>query len=82
MPLACGGTTERMECISCQTGSDHCHGTLIVHVDGMFGRNKIECTQEDCVDRLLARHGFIVDCVDLAGGCGCAATATGYRRAG
>ena len=55
---------------------------LIVHVDGMFGRNKIECTQEDCVDRLLARHGFIVDCVDLAGGCGCAATATGYRRAG
>lgn len=53
-------------CGGCDTGVDHCHGTLIVHVDW-----SAECTEPDCVDIDRARHTFVVDCADVAGGCVC-----------
>ncbi|BAD55142.1 hypothetical protein [Nocardia farcinica] len=56
-------------CRSCDTAVDHCHGTLIVHVSRVE-----ECTEPDCVDLDHARHTFVVDCGDIAGGCACAAT--------
>lgn len=60
--------TSRDDCLSCDSETDHCHGTLIVHTG-----NIVECTDDDCIDYQLSRHGFVVDCFDLAGGCGCLA---------
>ena len=55
-------------CRSCASAVDHCHGTLFVHaVSGA------ECTEIDCIDPDHARHTFVVDCADLAGGCVCQA---------
>ena len=54
-------------------GLDLCDGTLIVHAG-----NILECTDDGCDDHEPARHGFVVDCYDLAGGCACEAT---LRRA-
>lgn len=53
-------------CAGCESATDHCHGTLIVHV----GRGA-ECTTQQCVDLDHARHLYIVDCLDVAGGCSC-----------
>ncbi|WP_372665547.1 hypothetical protein [Amycolatopsis kentuckyensis] len=58
-----------MECASCDAGIDHCHGTLVVHPEGGF----TECTAVACSDGDRVRHGLIVDCQALGGGCGCAA---------
>ncbi|MGK3201649.1 hypothetical protein [Amycolatopsis sp. MEPSY49] len=57
-----------MECASCDVGIDHCHGTLVVHPEGGF----TECTDVACSDGDRVRHGLIVDCQALGGGCGCA----------
>lgn len=57
-------------CTSCDSALDHCHGTLIVHTDW-----SVECT-DGCFDSDRSRHSFIVDCFDIAGGCGCAVTET------
>ncbi|GAA5045313.1 hypothetical protein [Nocardia callitridis] len=54
-------------CLFCDRAIDHCHGTLIVHAG-----NTTECTERDCVDLDHARHTFVIDCGDLAGGCACA----------
>jgi hypothetical protein len=54
-------------CSDCRLGVDHCHGTLIVHVD-----RTVECTAADCELGDLLRHAFIVDCTAMLGGC-CAA---------
>ncbi|MFE2956752.1 hypothetical protein ACWCW7_19295 [Nocardia tengchongensis] len=67
-------------CASCESALDHCHGTLIVHAAG-----PVECTESECFDTDRARHLFVADCFDAAGGCACAAPAarTGRRnRAG
>ncbi|MBB5913482.1 hypothetical protein BJY24_002349 [Nocardia transvalensis] len=58
-------------CTSCDSALDHCHGTLIVHTD-----RSVECTDAGCHDTDHSRHTFIVDCFDVAGGCGCALTET------
>ncbi|KAA0024508.1 hypothetical protein [Antrihabitans cavernicola] len=55
-----------MACSSCDTATDHCHGTLIVHTG-----NIAECTEDGCVELDRLRHAFVVDCFDLAGGCSC-----------
>lgn len=60
-----------LNCPSCESTVDHCHGTLIVHL----GR-AAECTEADCIDFDHARHAFVVDCIDIAGGCACAAPNT------
>ncbi|MFE3441986.1 hypothetical protein ACFXNW_03045 [Nocardia sp. NPDC059180] len=53
-------------CPSCEAALDHCHGTLVIHAGRIA-----ECTEADCIDFDHARHAFVVDCTDLAGGCRC-----------
>ncbi|MEU0503884.1 hypothetical protein [Nocardia sp. NPDC005998] len=55
-------------CPSCEFAIDHCHGTLIVHPARIT-----ECTDADCIDFDHARHTFVIDCADVAGGCTCTA---------
>jgi hypothetical protein len=57
-------------CAGCQTGLDHCHGTLVVHGDGTR-----DCTDADCALDDPLRHALIVDCFNVVGGC-CAARET------
>lgn len=57
-----------MECAFCAVGLDHCHGTLVVHLDGGF----TECSEDGCVDFDFARHTLTIDCFDVDGGCSCA----------
>ncbi|WP_246540916.1 hypothetical protein [Mycobacterium spongiae] len=56
-------------CRYCQAGLDHCHGTIIRHVEGP-AQGRMECTERDCVSPELLAHTFAVDCDAL--GCGCA----------
>lgn len=65
-----GWYQEAMTCVSCRTGLDHCHGTVLLHVDG-----GAECTEPDCADAVLARHALVVDCDSIEGGCACEVTA-------
>ena len=53
----------------------YCSGTLIMHVAG-----ETDCTDDGCANRDRARHRLVVDCYDVAGGCGCSADVS--RRAG
>ncbi|QIS08239.1 hypothetical protein [Nocardia arthritidis] len=62
------------QCRSCESAVDHCHGTLIAHLGRL-----VECTEEDCADLDQARHTFIVDCADIAGGCSCYAAHSAAR---
>jgi hypothetical protein len=47
----------RLRCAGCESGFDHCHGTLVVHVDGAA-----ECTDPSCDDTDQLRHDLAVDC--------------------
>jgi hypothetical protein len=51
---------------------DHCHGTLVVHRD-----RTLECTDPACELPELLRHGFIIDCMAVLGGCCVDDTLTG-----
>jgi hypothetical protein len=51
---------------------DHCHGTLVVHRD-----RTLECTDPACELPELLRHGFIIDCMAVLGGCCVDGTMTG-----
>lgn len=57
-------------CLDCVRELDHCHGTLIVHLDGSF-----DCTADhtdaECPELHIARHGLVIDCQELSAGCGC-----------
>ncbi|BDT92999.1 MULTISPECIES: hypothetical protein [Nocardia] len=64
------------DCSSCESAFDHCHGTLIVHASRIA-----ECTDEHCLELSHARHAFVLDCRDLAGGCRCTDEDTVRRRA-
>jgi hypothetical protein len=55
-----------MECPSCISDLDHCHGTLVVHLDEV-----VECTEPRCVDPDRLRHQLIIDCQQIDGGCDC-----------
>lgn len=59
-----------MTCMSCHTGADHCHGTLVRHADG-----GAECTDPRCGGPDAMRHTFVIDCSDVDGGCDCDAVA-------
>ncbi|MFF0281567.1 hypothetical protein ACFYSW_14735 [Rhodococcus aetherivorans] len=63
-----------MTCRACRSDLDHCHGTLVVHATV-----PVECTEPDCFDTSRVRHMLVVDCSDLAHGCGCTET---YARVG
>lgn len=54
-----------MDCRTCLSGLDHCHGTLVLHESG-----DVDCT-ETCPDPDPARHRLSLDCADLDGGCDC-----------
>ncbi|MEC3981489.1 hypothetical protein [Amycolatopsis sp. H20-H5] len=56
-----------MDCAFCTSRLDHCHGTLVVHPDGGYA----ECTDHGCVDTDRVRHGLIIDCATVDGGCDC-----------
>ncbi|MFQ6327679.1 MULTISPECIES: hypothetical protein [unclassified Nocardia] len=62
-------------CRSCESAVDHCHGTIIVHLGRIA-----ECTDEDCIDLDHARHAFVIDCADIAGGCACTEPTTPGTR--
>ncbi|WP_199430928.1 hypothetical protein [Qaidamihabitans albus] len=55
-----------MTCASCETGLDHCHGTLVWHGDGAA-----ECTDHGCAGLDSMRHALVIDCEAVDGGCGC-----------
>ncbi|MDT7729369.1 MAG: hypothetical protein QOI21_5945 [Actinomycetota bacterium] len=58
-----------MECASCVADLDHCHGTLVVHPDGV-----VECTEIACFDVDGERHALTIDCESIMGGCQCTVT--------
>lgn len=55
-----------MTCSSCETGIDHCHGTLVEHASGV-----VECTDAGCVSFGIERHLLVIECDEVVGGCGC-----------
>ncbi|MDC8975290.1 hypothetical protein OSH39_06110 [Mycobacterium ulcerans] len=62
-------------CRDCRAGLEHCHGTLIRHVEGpLSGRS--ECTESDCDDAELIPHTFVVDCAAIGCTCGESAAVT------
>ena len=62
-------------CLDCDTGVDHCHGTLVVHSD-----RDLECTNPACDLPDLLGHPFVIDCAAVQGGC-CTDEATDLRLA-
>jgi hypothetical protein len=55
-----------MECARCVSDIDHCHGTVILHPQGV-----VECTEPECHDLDQVRHALSVDCDLIQGGCDC-----------
>lgn len=64
-----------MECRSCLSGVDHCHGTLVLHENG-----DVDCT-EVCYDLGAVRHRLSISCAEIDGGCACVVVAGEYARA-
>lgn len=60
---------ETHTCPDCAADTDHCHGTLIIHRDGL-----VECTEPGCTPADPVRHALLLDCVDVEGGCVCVGT--------
>jgi hypothetical protein len=50
-------------CRPCDQDWEHCHDTLIVHVDG-----RIECAEPSCRHGRFA-HVFVVACTEITRGC-------------
>jgi hypothetical protein len=55
-----------MDCVKCAEDLDHCHSTLVVHLDG-----HVECLEGDCTDLDQVRHLLVIDCAAVLGGCRC-----------
>lgn len=55
-----------MDCVKCAADLDHCHSTLVIHLDG-----RVECTDGDCGDDDQARHLLVIDCDVVLGACDC-----------
>ncbi|MCP2164271.1 hypothetical protein [Goodfellowiella coeruleoviolacea] len=57
-----------VHCPGCRHGVDHCHGTLVVHVDGT-----LECTDLECLRAEVVRHELVVVCRQVDDDCACLA---------
>lgn len=57
--------TTATACPDCTDDTDHCHDTLIVHVD-----QTIECSGGDCV-AVTFTHVHVVPCTELSPPCEC-----------
>jgi hypothetical protein len=55
-----------MVCVKCANDLDHCHSTLVIHLDG-----QVECVDGDCTDLDEVRHLLVIDCDAVLGGCDC-----------
>ena len=65
-----------MICSGCRDDLDHCHGVLVVHVDGLA-----ECSEPGCLDLDRVRHSYLVVCEDAPEGrCACLGVAVTRRR--
>lgn len=53
-------------CTSCAREQEHCHDTLVVHVDGT-----IECSGGDCTV-VVEVHEHLIPCAEVSPPCGCA----------
>lgn len=62
------GTPAVGECRWCAAELDHCHGTLVVHENGLA-----ECELTGCTALDPARHVVVLDCVEVDGTCICGA---------
>jgi hypothetical protein len=51
-----------MTCLDCADEVDHCHGTLVVRVDGV-----LECTDHGCVALVRERHELVVVAPGVSG---------------
>ena len=58
-------TVADTRCPDCRAERDHCHGTLIEHIDG-----GTECT-DDCAMPYPVRHTMTIDCDAFTPLCGC-----------
>ncbi|WP_410659143.1 hypothetical protein [Amycolatopsis sp. lyj-112] len=56
------------ECAFCARELDHCHGILVMHLEGGF----TECGEDGCTDLDFVRHALTIDCLEVDGGCTCA----------
>jgi hypothetical protein len=52
-----------MSCPDCARDADHCHGTLVLNIEG-----SPECTDGNCVDVGRDRHDLVVVVVVGGGG--------------
>ncbi len=65
-----------IECLLCSRGIEHCHGTLVQHVDAT-----LECTDSGCEVLTVDQHELVLECWQVTGGCGCAQAETVTKAA-
>jgi hypothetical protein len=53
-------------CLDCERELDHCHGTLVVHLDGV-----VECTDAHCLEMHVALHELVLQCDQVGTPCTC-----------
>ena len=54
-------------CSDCTADLDHCHGSLVLHLDAV-----VECTGPGCVDLDRVRHSLaVLTCEEVDGACTC-----------
>jgi hypothetical protein len=59
--------TMSIPCPDCTAELDHCHGSLVVHLDAA-----VECTEPGCVDLDRVRHALaVLACEEVDGACTC-----------
>jgi len=53
------------QCRYCRDGLEHCHGTVIIHV-----QHRAECTEDGCLHPENIAHTWRIDCGAVGCGCG------------
>ncbi len=57
---------DRLVCLSCERGWEHCHDAMVVHTDG-----EAECTASTACLLTVELHILRVGCADLQPQCRC-----------